>query len=337
MDARTATEPVSVKDAPAIPGLSFRHFRGDSDYPIILDINTRSKIADGMGHDIHTLDSITHVYSNTPNHDPYNDTLFAEINGMAVAFNRVYMERELEGPRIYNHVGFVVPEWRGKGIGRAMLRWAESRAREIEATQTEEAPALAGTEVYSGAPGLENLLKEEGYEPVRYGFAMQTPNLDNIPEAPMPEGLEVRPASPEHYRAIWEANKEAFRDHWGATEEKGDFEEWLKHPFVQPDLWMVGWDGDQVAGSILNFIDTEYNEREGHKVGYTEWITVRRPWRRRGLARALLSRSMKMHKELGMERTALGVDTENPTGALQLYLSMGYREIARSTMYRKAL
>ena len=186
--------------------------------------------------------------------------------------------------------------------------------------------------------GLDNLIGAEGYEPVRYEFHMETADLDHIPDAPMPDGLEVRPAKPEHYRAIWEASTEAFGDHWGQPElEEEDFQSWLNDPQNQPELWMVAWDGDQVAGSILNFINHDYNARMGRKLGYTEIISVCRPWRRKGLARALLARSMKLHKENGMLQTALGVDTQNPTGALALYESMGYKVVSHSTTYRKPL
>ena len=51
----------------------------------------------------------------------------------------------------------------------------------------------------------------------------------------------------------------------------------------------------------------------------------------------MLAHSMKMHKDLGMEQTALGVDTENPSGALQLYQSMGYQVIEKVTNYRKKI
>jgi ribosomal protein S18 acetylase RimI-like enzyme len=64
---------------------------------------------------------------------------------------------------------------------------------------------------------------------------------------------------------------------------------------------------------------------------------VRRPWRRRGLARALLTRSLKMFQDMGMEEAALGVDTENLSGALRLYESVGFRAVKRQTIYRKAL
>ncbi|MDQ3928592.1 MAG: GNAT family N-acetyltransferase, partial [Chloroflexota bacterium] len=316
---------IPVQDAPAIEGLTFRHFRGDEDFPAILAVNHASKVADKLDHDLHTLETIKHAYSATPYHDPRTDMILAEVNGELVGFSRVFWAPQLDGTRVYWHFGFVVPEWRGQGLGRAMIRWAEGRACEMEAGRGDKAPVYVGTEAYSTQEGIENLLKMEGYEPVRYSFHMETPDLDHIPDAPMPEGLEVRPAKPEHYRAIYEASVEAFRDHWGASESYEDYDRWISNPMNEPELWMVAWDGDQVAGSILNYINYRYNAQTGRKLGYTEAISVRRPWRRKGLARALLARSMQMHKERGMTQTGLGVDTENPSGALKLYESMGYQ------------
>jgi mycothiol synthase len=338
MGETTATGEVRVPGAPEIPGLAFRHFRGDRDYPGMLEVNVGSKTADGLEHDLHTLESITHAYGTTPNHDPSKDALVAEVGGKMVAFTRVFWERELDGTTNFWHYGFVLPEWRGKGLGRAMLGWVEQRAREISGSLDAGGETYASTSAFSTQAGLENLLNDLGYEPVRYEFHMETPDLDNIPEVPVPDGLEIRAARPEEYRKVWEASQEAFRDHWGAVEvDEGDFERTMNDPMNDPSLWVVAWDGEEVAGSILNYINNAFNERTGRKLGYTESISVRRPWRRRGLARAMLSRSMMLHKNLGMTQTGLGVDTQNPSGALDLYLSMGYREVMKSTIYRKKL
>lgn len=334
----TLTDQVVLPDQPAIPGLRFRHFRGDEDYPALLAVNTGSKKADGLEFDLHTLDTLRGVYVNTANHDPRRDMIIGEVDGQSVSYVRTFWERELSGDRVYYHVGFVIPEWRGRGIGRAQVHWAEAHARAIEAGQAEAAPAYISAEVYGGMAAADSLLQAEGYEAVRHEYHMETPDLDHIPDVPMPTGLEVRPVRPEHYHAIWAANAEAFRDHWGAREtEEGDFERWLAGPMMQPDLWMVAWEGDEVAGSILNYVNHEYNANVGRNIGYTESISVRRPWRKRGLARALLARSMKMHRNLGMTQTALGVDAQNPSGALQLYESMGYEVVHHGTFYRKPL
>lgn len=333
-----AGENVLIPGAPQIPGITFRHFSGDSDYPGMLTVNNGSKVADDLGHDLHTLDTLQHVYKSTHNHDPYRDVVIAEVGGKMIAYSRVYWERELSGPRTFWHFGFVLPEWREKGLGAALISWAEARARELEAAQPEAGPTYLSTSTNETMHGLKNLLETRGYKPVRYGFYMETPDLNHIPDVPMPEGLEVRPAVPEHYRAIWEASTEAFRDEWSAAETSdSDFDLWMADASSDPKLWMVAWEGEEVAGSILNFINKAYNESAGRTIGFTESVSVRRPWRKRGLASALLSRSMKMFKEMGMTQTALGVDTENPSGALRVYERMGYRAISKSTTYRKAL
>jgi ribosomal protein S18 acetylase RimI-like enzyme len=88
---------------------------------------------------------------------------------------------------------------------------------------------------------------------------------------------------------------------------------------------------------VRNFIDKEQNARFNRLRGYTENISVRRPWRKRGLARALIARSFHVLKAQGMTEAALGVDTENPSGALHLYESMGFRVVKSSASYRKPL
>jgi mycothiol synthase len=165
-------------------------------------------------------------------------------------------------------------------------------------------------------------------------------HLNGIPALPLPEGLEVRPVKPEHIRPIWEAAREAFRDSWQYSEEwftEKSYESWQKEPTFQPELWQIAWDGDQVAGMVQNFVYHEENEEYGRKRGYTEGICVRRPWRRRGLARALIARSFGILKDLGMEEAGLGVDTQNQSGALRLYESMGFRPVKRHSTYHKPM
>ncbi len=115
---------------------------------------------------------------------------------------------------------------------------------------------------------------------------------------------------PEHLRPIFEASNEAFRDHWGARDEsEEEYQLHMEEKIFHPELWMVAWEGDQIASVIHNFYNADENEEYQRKRGYTEGICTRRPWRKRGIARALLVRSMQMFKEMGMTETALGVDS----------------------------
>jgi ribosomal protein S18 acetylase RimI-like enzyme len=186
--------------------------------------------------------------------------------------------------------------------------------------------------------GTLAMLRNDGYVVNRQFMEMVRPDLENIPDLPLPEGLEVRPVRPEHYRNIWEACNEAFRDHWGfSSPQEEDYLNWQESTQFQPDLWQIAWDGDEVAGMILNFINHNENQEYERKRGYTEDIAVRRPWRRRGLARALLARSLKMHRDLGMEQAALGVDSQSLSGANLLYESMGFQTVKIYNTLRKPM
>lgn len=88
---------------------------------------------------------------------------------------------------------------------------------------------------------------------------------------------------------------------------------------------------------VWNFINMTENEKRERLRGYTESISVRRPWRGKGIAKALICRSMKMMKALGMTEVALGVDSQNISGATKLYYSLGYRSYNRSVVMRKPM
>jgi ribosomal protein S18 acetylase RimI-like enzyme len=217
----------------------------------------------------------------------------------------------------------------------------EGRLREIASGHPVEVEKYFLSFVMQGETGLAAMLEKTGYQPVRYAFDMLRPDLENIPDFPLPEGLEVRPVLPEHYRAIWDADIEAFHDHWGFTEQsEEDYQAWLTDTTTfQPQLWQIAWDiaTDQVAGQVKTYINHEQNQLYHRQRGYTESISVRRPFRRRGLARALIARSLQAQKQAGMTESALGVDSENVSGATRVYEDCGFRVVKRNTLYKKTL
>ncbi len=328
---------ILIQDAPDIPGLRFRHFRGEADLPGMIAVLNASAASDGSER-ADTLENLAKTYSNLKNCDPQQDMVMVEVDGEMVGYSRTMWWVELDGSRIYQNFGFLKPELRGKGIGTALLRRAEARLREIALEHPDTGPRWLDSWALEKQTSLVSLLEKEGYEAIRHGYNLVRPDLNNIPDAPLPEGIEVRPVKKEDLRAIWEAEVEAFLDHWGASEpEEGDYERWLNEAPFQPELWQVGWDGDQVTGMIRTYIDEDENAKYNRKRGYTEYISTRRPWRKRGLARSLMAHSMRVQKERGMEESALSVDGLNPSGALQLYLSMGFEITKKEMTYRKPL
>ena len=328
---------IDVTEMPAVDGLTFRQFRGETDYPSYLEMLNAAYLVDKIDA-VETVESLKHEDAHLTNCDLATDAIVADIGGKLVGHGRVSWWVNDEGERLYGVWGNVHPDWRGKGIGRAILQWQERRAREIAAGHPDTQTRALQTFAVTSAPTKVQLLESAGYKPVRYGFMMSRSLEEPIPDLPLPDGLETRPVQPEHMRAIWEALDEAFRDHWGhrpGTEE--DYQRFIGWPDQTPHLWQVAWAGDQVAGMVLNTVFERENIALNQKRGWTDPICVRRPWRKRGLARALIVRSLHMLEEMGMLEACLGVDTNNPSGALHLYESCGYRQINSSTTYRKPL
>jgi ribosomal protein S18 acetylase RimI-like enzyme len=335
-----ASDVLHVRNAPSLPDFIFRRFRGPEDYAAMSNVINASSAADGIER-ASAAEEVANTYAHLSNCDPRTDVIIAEAGGEMVGYSRAWWWQEPHGTRLYGHIGFLDPRWRRKGIGTAMLQWMQARLQRIAATHPQDGERLFQAFASDAEAGTNALLLGDGYTAVRYGNDMLRPTLDDLPHVLLPAGLEVRPVAPEHYRLIWDAADEAFQDHWGYSPSTAeDYHQWLNDPVLfTPQLWRVAWDTqtNQVAGQVRSFINHAENAKYNRKRGYTEFISVRRPWRKRGLARALIVESFHALKAQGMTEAALGVDAENLSGALRVYEGVGFRVTKRSTTYRKPL
>jgi GNAT superfamily N-acetyltransferase len=324
-----------LPEAPAIPGLRFRGFAGEVDYPEIVRITVDALEGDGNYVSVETIRTWDAV-SNWV--DPAKDRIIAEVDGRMIGCGRVEAGRNLEGERIYLHSFNLVPAWRGKGIGTAVLLHNERRLREIAKAHPNDGPRFFQSwSILEKQAANQRLLLRHNYRPIRHSLMMVRPHTDRVPDCPLPPGVEIRPVEPAQLSAIWEANKEAFRDHWNFIPRDGGFEAWSNDPDWRKDLSAVAWDGDQCVGMVLGLVSTSENEKLGRRRMWTESICVRRPWRNRGVARALIAHSLRLGHAAGFVEASLGVDAENLSGALRLYTSMGYETTKKGTAFRKPL
>jgi mycothiol synthase len=330
---------IYIENVPVIPGLKFRHFQGESDYSQIATVLMASEAADQTEREV-SVDFIANAYQHLSKCDPFRDMIIVEVAGEMIGYSRGWWLEESFTRRLYEHNGFIIPQWRRKGIGRTMLLWMENRLRQIAATHPPAVTNFFQVNVSQFKKGTAIMLERSGYQPVRYFYEMLRPSLDDIPEFPLPNGIEIRPVSPDQYRLIWKSNDETSQDEWGYKEPtENDYQEWLTSPHFQPSLWQVAWDisSNQVVGHVMTFIDQDENKQFNRKRGYTEGVGVDRAWRRRGLARALIGRSLQAQKAAGMTESALVADSDSTSGATHLYESCGFQTVKCDTVYRKPI
>lgn len=234
----------------------------------------------------------------------------------------------------------VHPGRRREGIGRRLLRDIEAHAGRVARTlaRTDGLDHRLTTFFEPAVPGAEAFATAAGYRPHTYGFLMRRVLDAPVGDAPLPAGLEIRPVTPDLHRIIWDADTEAFLDHDEPAERlESDFVKWFGMTHLDTSLWRVAWDGDEVAGSVMTFIWPEENEAMGIKRAWLEHVSVRRPWRRIGLASALIADTLRMLQGMGFEDAVLGVHGENPTGAVGVYERAGFAIHKRWVLWRKPL
>ena len=326
---------VSLAPFPRLHGVDFRTFRGRADYSHLARLITACSRGEGADR-VETAEGIASGYDHLQRCDPARDIVVAEVDGRPVAYSRVWWDQEPDGPRVYGHLCFVDPAHGGRGIGKALFDWNEARLREIASDHHDVPQKLYEVWANDHNEGATSLARVAGYEPIAHAAEMVRPSVDDLPDHRLPAGLEIHPVMEEQVREIWEADVEAFRDHWGFVEQtEADYERFRAFPYEDTSLWKIAWDGEGVAGQVKSYIDTAQNEAHGRRRGWTEAISTSRRWRRRGVAKALIVESIRELATRGMTEVALGVHTENPNGAYDLYAGLGYEVVRTWTTYRK--
>jgi mycothiol synthase len=211
-------------------------------------------------------------------------------------------------------------------MSRAIFDWAEDRASQ------------AGRRLFAGGwSSQEPLLRElerRGFSLVRHSHRMLIDLTNPTPNPIWPEGIEVTTFRPGDERVFYEAHQETFADSWEPIDEP--YEEWahwlLEPPAFDPDLWFLAREGDEPAGFAICHPRTSNPE-----AGWVRILGVRRPWRQRGLGRALLLHAFAEFRRRGFRQAGLGVDAESLTGANRLYEHAGMHVSARFDIYEKIL
>jgi mycothiol synthase len=248
-----------------------------------------------------------------------------------------HLELERSDEPFEMHVlAFVHPRLWGRGLSAFLIRRAE------EVSRVSAAPARPGIRVFvsrftANRPAAR-LFVALGYERARTFWMMQIRFEEPPPDPVVPDGIAIRTFRPglddaETHAAL----AEAFVDHWGSA--FPSFDEW-RHREIRgegsgfdPTLWFLATEGEEVVGAAC----CRASSPRSVETAQVSEVAVRRPWRRRGVALALLHTAFAEFHRREIRAAELAVDALNPTGATALYERAGMTEALSWEVWEKVV
>jgi len=309
------------------PGYCSRPARQE-DVAAVVELLNAAEIAE-WGSPDYTVDELTADWEQYEG-DPGKAITLVEAPDRSLAGYIAFTDN---GDGAFEADGYSHPDHVGKGIGTWLIRQSERAAAEILPGLPSSQHATIRSFTAGSNPRATNLLAHEGYDAIRHFWRMRL-DMNEPPAKPVwPEGLRVRDCRPGiDERAIYDAAEDAFSEHFQFVP-RPDFAHWeeeRKRYGFDPSLWTVVWDGDQIAAVGLARMTSE-------GTGWVSVLGVRKPWRGRGLGRAVLHHLFGIFYERGVPSVALGVDAANPTGATRLYESAGMSVTRNYVLFEKVL
>ncbi len=332
--------PVVAPGIPNIEGFSFRSIKGEEDANVLYAVHTgrinHDKVDLTLHHeDMPTLDRLRSYLSQAVEASEQQLWLVAQVHERVVGYSQIESWHEEDGVWVYFIGGWVLPEWRGKGIGSAMLQWGEAMARQLATLQHPNERFEFAANANSTEQDATALLLNEGYYVGFTSLEMRFDISTTLPDLPsIPDNIEVRPVLPEHYPIIVSSIIECYQNAFSDDRFRSDFDRVayytaeLQKSKYDPRLWHVAWDGDEVAGQVFMVI-------EDGQVCVNQ-VSIRPAWRRMGLARALLIRALKDVLDRGEKLIWLDTFGEYQTRAMDLYRNLGFHVVKEFQRYRKS-
>ena len=246
-------------------------------------------------------------------------------DGSLVACAQLVRTAQVFMPRLW-----LLSDFCGCGFELALLSRAEQQASETAREQGDPHVQLFAQAAGSN-PEAQRALGQAGFE-LTSTFEKMECRLEEPPAVPpVIAGLDIRPfVVGRDEAAVYHADEEAFLDERGHTPRT--VEQWSRRlgrhaEHFDPSVWLVAWDGDEVAGAALGEVVMPD--------GWIHHLGVRRPWRRRGVGAALTLAALGTFYRLGIQTVHLNVDAESLTNAHRLYRRLGFQVVGTYCNYRK--
>jgi mycothiol synthase len=274
-------------------------------------------------------------YANELANTDLEDWIVAVLNDQVVAYGHTMWNwQERDATEVYLQLGWVMPDFRGQGIGSALLSHLEQRCQEKAKAQGHSANLEIAANASDSEIAARELLLQNNYF-VAFTMLEMRLSSDTILESPLPlvAGYEIRSVQPVHHLAIWQCVGDAYdtrnidNPRFAEAIRKEDFK-----PYFSGDssLWFVAWElqSERIAGQVLCRL-LEDGAAEVFEV------SIGAGHRRKGIAKNLLLQALHELRARGATTITLGTRQENSTQAWRLYEQVGFRTVKTFPRWRK--
>ncbi|APX34249.1 GNAT family N-acetyltransferase [Brachybacterium sp. P6-10-X1] len=302
------------------------------DVPALTALLNRVDQADDLGEPAE--EASTREWLTMPDRDLAGDSLAVRDRDelVAVSLADVHVSLDRDGRARCQLLGTVDPAYRRRGLGTALFEHGERRAAELAAARHPGVPAVyrtsggrdpaAGSDPSAprtGGADVRPLLERRGYRRVRSWLSMTR----ELPGAELPavdaEGARISAPADTEREATRLAHLAAFADHWGSApvgEERWNMM-WSSHT-ARRELSTIAVDDE---GAVLAYA-IAMEDKPG--VLHLALVGTRPAARGRGIARAVIARTLDAAARAGYSSAELEVDAESLTGATRLYDALGF-------------
>lgn len=277
-------------------------------------------------------------YFTDPDIDYPQGSVAVYDGGTMIGFGLLLARTEANPVHSMRLEGGVRPAYRGRGVGSAILDWAERAAIPVHQARFPGHPLSLGARCLARNTEAVSLLTAAGYEPSRWFHRMSADLTAGIPDGPVPAGITIAGFTPERSEDARLVDDEAFRDHWDATETTPQtWAHFIGLNAFRPEYSFLAYAGAEPLGLVISHVYDSYTQATGRRDLYITTVATRRAGRKRGIATALLVRVLAAARADGFATATLDVDADSPTGALGLYQRLGFSALDTWITHKRPL
>ena len=266
------------------------------------------------------------------------DVLVAEHQSQIIGVGyTIYLPSETKEERCYIF-GTTKPEFRGYGVGTAVMTWAAEHGESLLRSSTGIIPKFLRSDMSATNTSAGDLFKDFGLQAVRWTDDLII-DLQNSPDVCVAPGYSIVPWNTSRDEEARVTKNQAFMDHWGSTPTSEEGWQQLVHgSTARLDQSFFALDeNDEIIGVLLSHRYEADDDVLEKRIGWIDKLATLAEHRKKSVAKSLITHALAAYRRDGLTHGALNVDTENPTGAYGLYTSVGFTPFRGSVTYERQI